>query len=233
MSPDNRHLFVFKHFIENKSTDIRAGERQLPGRPSHCEAADTSDQTIDIDNLKGPTTMLTAKNLERVMELEEKLRGEYQLQLDAKAAEIERLTKERDEKQAVIEKQLEQIQSLSRDATANKKIEQLNRELHQRCENLQADIAAQKKRSKTLQKDLAQEREELKTLKQFDPAKMKKNLDAAKKKLAERTSGNDLLQRSLNQTKSEKAELQRKVDELEARLAELDSAEETEEEAAA
>ena len=186
--------------------------------------------------------MLTAKNLERVMELEEKLRAEYQVQLDAKSAEIdaksaeiESVTKVKEEKQAAVEKQLEQIKSLSKEATANKRTEQLNRELHQRCENLQAEITTQKKRSKTLQKDLAQEREELKTLKQFDPAKMKKNLDSTKKKLAERTSGNELLQRSLNQTKSEKAELQRKVDELEAKLAELEpaeKAEETEEEAA-
>jgi len=177
--------------------------------------------------------MLTAKNLERVMELEEKLRAEYQVQLDAKSAEIERLTREKEEKQAVVEKQLEQIQNLTKDVTANRKIEQLNRELHQRCENLQADVATQKKRAKGLQKDLAQEREEIKVLRQFDPAKMKKNLDATKKKLAERTSGNDLLQRSLNQTKSEKAELQRKVEELEAKLAQLETPEESEEEAAA
>lgn len=170
--------------------------------------------------------MLTAKNLERVMELEEKLRAEYQVQLDAKSAEIESLGKEVAEKKIAIEKQLEQIQNLSKEATANKRTEQLNRELHQRCENLQAEIATQKKRTKTLQKDLAQEREEIKTLKQFDPAKMKKNLDANKKRLAEKTSANDLLQRSLNQTKSEKAELQSKVDELEAKLAALESNEE-------
>jgi hypothetical protein len=181
--------------------------------------------------------MLTAKNLERVMELEEKLRNEYQVQLDAKSVEIEAkfveiksLTKQKEEKQAVVAKQLEQIQSLTKDATANKRVEQLNRELHQRCENLQTEVATQKKRSKTLQKDLAEEREEIKTLKQFDPAKMKKNLDATKKKLAEKTSGNDLLQRSLNQTKSEKVELQRKVDELEAKLAELETTEQAEEE---
>jgi len=172
--------------------------------------------------------MLTAKNLERVMELEEKLRAEYQVQLDAKSAEIESLSKENAEKKTAIEKQLEQIQNLSKDATANKRTEQLNRELHQRCENLQAEIATQKKRTKTLQKDLAQEREELKALKQFDPAKMKKNLDANKKRLAEKTSANDLLQRSLNQTKSEKAELQSKVDELEAKLAALEVSEENE-----
>tara|TARA_R110001599_G_scaffold353688_1_gene595359 strand:- start:41219 stop:41767 length:549 start_codon:yes stop_codon:yes gene_type:complete len=174
--------------------------------------------------------MLTAKNLERVMELEENLRSEYQVQLDTKSAEIEKLSQEKTEKQAAIEKQLEQIQTLSKEATANRRVEQLNRELHQRCENLQAEVATQKKRAKTLQKDLAQEREEIKTLKQFDPAKMKKNLDANKKKLAEKTSAADLLQRSLKQTKNEKAELQLKVEELEAKLAELETTEEAQEE---
>ena len=78
--------------------------------------------------------MLTAKNLERVMELEDKLRTEYQVQLDAKSAEIdaksaeiESLTKVKEEKQAAVEKQLEQIKSLSKEATANKRTDQLNR----------------------------------------------------------------------------------------------------------
>ncbi|MEM1156484.1 MAG: hypothetical protein AAGI44_20295 [Pseudomonadota bacterium] len=166
--------------------------------------------------------MLTAKNLERVMELEEKLRAEYQVQLDAKSTEIEKLIKERDDKQAVVKKQLEQIQGLSKEATANKRMEQLNRELQQRCENLQGDVTTHKKRAKALQKDLAQEREELKALKQFDPNKMKKNLDATKKKLAERTSGNELLQKSLSQVKNDNADLKRQVEELEAKLAELE-----------
>jgi chromosome segregation ATPase len=170
--------------------------------------------------------MLTAKNLERVMELESKLRSEYQVQLDARSAEIESFIKGKEEQQAVIAKQLEQIKTLSTDASANKKIEQRNRELHQRCGNLQEDLAAQKKRLKALQKDLAQERAEISALKQFDPAKMKKNLDASKKKLAEKTVANDLLQRTLNKTKTEKAQLQSKVEELEARLALLENTEE-------
>jgi len=186
--------------------------------------------------------MLTAKNLERVMELETKLRSEYQVQLDAKSAEIdaksaeiERFVQEKEEQKAVIKIQLEQITTLSKESSANKRIEQLNRELHQRCENLQEEIATQKKRLKGLQKDLAQEREEIKTLKQFDPAKMKKNLDAGKKKLAERTAANDLLQKSLNKSKTEQAELQNQVKELEAKLAQLETPEEAEqvEEAAA
>lgn len=170
--------------------------------------------------------MLTAKNLEKIIELEDKLRSEYQVQLDAKSAEIESCIKEKEEQKTVIAKQLEQIQTLSTEGTANKKVEQLNRELHQRCENLQNDIAAQKKRLKSLQKDLVQEREEVKSLKQFDPAKMKKNLDANKRKLAEKTAAADLLQKSLNKSRSEKAELQQKVKALEAKLALLETTEE-------
>ena len=170
--------------------------------------------------------MLTAKNLERVIELESKLRSEYQVQLDARSAEIESFITGKEEQQAVIAKQLEQIKTLSTEASANKKIEQRNRELHQRCGNLQEELAAQKKRLKALQKDLAQERAEISRLKQFDPAKMKKNLDASKKKLAEKTVANDLLQRTLNKTKTEKAQLQSKLEELEAKLALLEDTEE-------
>jgi len=165
--------------------------------------------------------MLTAKNLERVMELEEKLRSEYQVQLDAKTAELESCTREREQQQAVIAKQLEQIQSLSTAATSTKKIEQRNRELHARCENLQEDIATVKKRVKSLQKDLVEARAEASALKQYDPARMKKNLDANKKKLAEKTAANDLLQKSLKNTKAENAELQASLKALESKLAEL------------
>ncbi len=169
--------------------------------------------------------MLTTKSLERVIELEDKLRTQYQTQLDAKSAEIENGKKEKEEQQAVIAKQLEQIKTLSTEASANKNVEQQNRELHSRCDNLQAEITTQKARTKALQKDLAQEREEIKTLKQFDPAKMKKNLDANKKKLAEKTTATDLLQKSLNKSKSENIELQGKVKEFEAKLAELEPVE--------
>ncbi|MEH6569131.1 MAG: hypothetical protein V7709_08655 [Halioglobus sp.] len=177
--------------------------------------------------------MLTAKNLERMMELEERLRVEYQTQLDEKSAEVDKLTKDKEDQKAVIAKQLEQITTLSTQATANKHIEQLNRELNQRSENLSEKIATQKKQIKTLQKDLAEERAELKTLKQFDPAKMKKNLDASKKKLAEKTTATDLLQKSLNKTKNEKAELQQQVTELETKLEQFESTDEKEEEEAA
>ena len=76
-------------------------------------------------------------------------------------------------------------------------LEQLHRELTSRAEKMQNEITEQKKRVKSLQKDLATEREELKALKQFDPARMKKSLDANKKKMAEKITANDLLQSRL------------------------------------
>ncbi len=176
--------------------------------------------------------MLTTKSLERVIELENKLRDEYQVQLDAKSSEIDLGNTKCEEQQTVIAKQLEQIKMLSTQATANQHTEQLNRELNQRSDNLGADVTKQKQRIKALQKDLAEERAQLKTLKQFDPAKMKKSLDAGKKKLAEKTTGNDLLQKSLNKSRAENTELQSKIKELEAKLTELEPVEELEEEAA-
>ena len=184
--------------------------------------------------------MLTAKNLERMMELEAKLKAEYQTQIDAKSAELDSKSAEiesaktaKGEQKAVIAKQLEQIQTLTTEAGSHKKMEQRNRELHQRCENLQEDITKQKTRTKTLQKDLAEERTEIATLKQFDPAKMKKNLDASKEKAVEKATAADLLQKSLNKSKAEISELKNTVKELEAKLAEFDTPEEVEEEAAA
>ena len=84
--------------------------------------------------------------------------------------------------------------------------------------SIQDEVASMKKRIKALQKDLAAEREQVSALKQFDAPRMKKNLDASKKKLAEKTKANDALQKSLNKTKGENAELKRKVEELEAKL---------------
>ncbi|MDE0949821.1 MAG: hypothetical protein OSA45_01020 [Halioglobus sp.] len=175
--------------------------------------------------------MLTANKLEKIIELEDNLKGQYQEKLDAKSAEIAELIKEKEDQQGTIATQLETITDLSAKAGANQKLEQRNRELHNRSENLQEEIATQKVRLKAQQKDLAQEREAVKELKKFDPAKMKKNLDASKKKLAEKTTANDLLQKNLNKTRTEKAELEQKVKELEAKLAELEPAEDEVEDA--
>jgi chromosome segregation ATPase len=174
--------------------------------------------------------MLTAKNLERMIALEDRLREEYQTQIDARTAELETCSNKKEEQTATIAKQLEQIKTLSAESSSSKKFEQQNRELHQRCENLKEEMATQKTRLKSLQKDLAEERTEVKSLKQFDPAKMKKNLDATKKKLTEKTTATDLLQKSLNKSRNENVELESKVKELEAKLAELETTETEEEE---
>jgi BMFP domain-containing protein YqiC len=47
---------------------------------------------------------------------------------------------------------------------------------------------------------------------------MRKNLDASKKKLAEKTTAADKLQKSLSEARSENSQLELKVKELEAQL---------------
>jgi chromosome segregation ATPase len=180
--------------------------------------------------------MLTANKLEKIIELEDNLRSEYQGRLDAVSAELERCKSEhetqRQQLQATIDQQLETIQELSEKATANQQLEQRHRELSNRSEKQQDEIAAQKKRIKALQKDLAKDREQLKELTQYDPQRMKKNLDANKKKLAEKTRAADLLQKSLKEARNEIVELQGKIKGLEDKLATLEPDEGTEEAAA-
>lgn len=183
--------------------------------------------------------MLTVNKLEKIIELEENLRAEYQDKLDTATSEAahcrQEMADQREKLQATIDQQLETIHELSAKATANAQVEQRNRELTNRSENLQEEVATLKKRVKSLQKDLAKEREQVKELSQFDPARMKKNLDANKKKLAEKTRANELLQKSLKEAKGEHIEQQHKLkgleDELAALKAELGS-EESEEQAA-
>ncbi|NQX88138.1 MAG: hypothetical protein HRT77_05710 [Halioglobus sp.] len=181
--------------------------------------------------------MLTANKLEKIIELEENLRGEYQEKLDEKETENSRIKQEMDELretlQGTINTQLDTIAELSKKAGSTQKLEQQNRELFNRSENMKEEVTAQKKRLKALQNDLAKEREEVKSLKQFDPAKMKKNLDASKKKLAEKTSANETLQKSVHKLKAENTELQHKIKALENKVAELDTAGEADEEAEA
>jgi uncharacterized coiled-coil protein SlyX len=172
--------------------------------------------------------MLTASKLEKIIELEDSLRSQYQDQLDAKSAEIELGIKKQQEQQVIIEKQLAQLTAISAEATTNKRTEQLNRELNHRCEKLEDEVASQKKRIKGLQKDLAEDRAEIKALKQYDAVAMKKNLDASKKKLAEKTTANEMLQKSSSKAKAENVKLQQKVTELEARLAVLEPEEDQE-----
>ncbi|MEK9656741.1 MAG: hypothetical protein VW202_13635, partial [Halieaceae bacterium] len=96
--------------------------------------------------------------------------------------------------------------------------EQRNRDLHNRSENMKEEVATVKSRIKALQKDLAAERSELAELKKYDPQRLRKNLDASKKKLAEKTTAADKLQKLLNQARAENTELEQKIKALETEL---------------
>lgn len=166
--------------------------------------------------------MLTVNKLEKIMELEASLREEYQGKIDAAEAALEKANQENTKKiedlQQTIKRQLKTISELSEKTAVNEQMEQRNRELSNRSERQLEEITTLKRRTKTLQKDLAQERAELQELKQFDPARMKKNLDANKKKLAEKTKATDLLNASVKKARSENAELEAKLKQAEDEL---------------
>lgn len=173
---------------------------------------------------------LTLNNLEKLMEMETQLRGEYQPKLDEKDAAISKLADNKtaletriSELEKTIATQLTTITELSGKSKDAQALEQRNRELHNRSENMKEEIAAAKGRVKALQKDLAAERAELAELKKYDPQRLRKNLDATKKKLAEKTTAADKLQKSVTQARAENTQLEQKVKELEAQLAETNS----------
>ena len=173
---------------------------------------------------------LTLNNLEKLMEMETQLRGEYQPKLDEKDAAISKLADSKtaletriSELEKTIATQLTTITELSGKSKDAQALEQRNRELHNRSENMKEDIAVAKDRVKALQKDLAVERAELAELKKYDPQRLRKNLDATKKKLAEKTTAADKLQKSVTQARAENTELEQKVKDLEAQLAETNS----------
>jgi len=182
---------------------------------------------------------LTLNKLEKLIEVESNLRGEYQQQLDAKDETISQLNNDKaaletklSELENTIATQLATITDLSKKSGNNQALEQRNRELHNRSENMKEEVATVKSRIKTLQKDLAEERAELAELKKYDPQRLRKNLDASKKKLAEKTTAADKLQKLLNQARTENTQLEHKIKELETQVETLKPEEATPEEQA-
>ncbi|MBL6695872.1 MAG: hypothetical protein ISP97_04250 [Luminiphilus sp.] len=168
---------------------------------------------------------LTLNKLEKLIEMETQIRAEYQPQLEEKEAAISQLTSDKTalegkvaELEKIIATQLATITELSSKSKDTQSLEQRNRELHNRSENMREEVASVKSRIKALQKDLVSERAELAELKKYDPPRLRKNLDASKKKLADKTKAADKLQKSLNQVRSENTELEQKVKDLEAQL---------------
>ena len=168
---------------------------------------------------------LSLNKLEKLIELESQLRGEYQQKLDEKDASIADLQRDKaalksriEELEKTISIQLTTISEMSGKSSDTQALEQRNRELHNRSENMKEEVAVAKSRLKALQKDLAAERAELAELKKYDPQRMRKNLDASKKKLAEKTTAADKLQKSLSEARSENSQLELKIKELEVQL---------------
>jgi chromosome segregation ATPase len=168
---------------------------------------------------------LSLNKLEKLIELETQLREEYQQKLDAKDTAIAELNQDKtaiEAKVAELEKtistQLATIKDMSGKSSDTQALEQRNRELHNRSENMKEEVTAAKSRIKALQKDLTAERAELAELKKYDPQRLRKNLDASKKKLAEKTTAADKLQKSLSQVRSENSQLELKIKELESQL---------------
>ena len=169
---------------------------------------------------------LTLNKLEKLIELETQLRGEYQQQLDDKDVSIAQLSVDKTtleaqiaEREKTIATQLATITEFSSKSKDIQAVEQRNRELHNRSDKMKDEVATVKSRIKELQKDLAAERAELAELKKYDPQRLRKNLDASKKKLADKTAAADKLQKSLNQTRAENTQLEQKVKDLEAQVA--------------
>lgn len=169
---------------------------------------------------------LTLNKLEKLIEIEGKLRGDYQQQLDEKDDAISQLRSDKlalegklSELEVTVSTQLATISDLAGRSSETQALEQRNRELHNRSENMKQEVATVKSRIKALQKDLARERAELADLKKYDPHRLRKNLDASKKKLADKTNSAEKLQKLLNQVRAENAEQERKIKELESELA--------------
>ena len=136
------------------------------------------------------------------------------------------------EREKTIATQLATITEFSSKSKDIQALEQRNRELHNRSDKMKDEVATVKSRVKELQKDLATERAELAELKKYDPQRLRKNLDASKKKLADKTAAADKLQKSLNQTRAENTQLEQKVKDLEAQVpaaAEAEQSDKTEE----
>ena len=168
---------------------------------------------------------LSLNKLEKLIELETQLREEYQQKLDAKDTAIAELNQDKTaieakvaELENTISTKLTTIKDMSGKSSDTQALEQRNRELHNRSENMKEEVTAAKSRIKALQKDLTAERAELAELKKYDPQRLRKNLDASKKKLAEKTTAADKLQKSLSQVRSENSQLELKIKELESQL---------------
>ncbi|MEE8059633.1 MAG: hypothetical protein V3T17_17655 [Pseudomonadales bacterium] len=173
-----------------------------------------------------------ADQLEALIKLESDLKAQYEKKLTAEHYKNDDHVKTQAKLQATIAQQAATISELKAGGTAMKRLEQENRELNNRAENIKNEFTALRDKAKAVQKELTELKVEIKNLKQLDAKKLKKNLVEAKKKLEEQRTANDLLNKNIQKYKQENYEHLNTITKLEQELEELKPAA-TEEEAEA
>ena len=173
--------------------------------------------------------MASAEQLEALIKLEGDLKSQYEKKITAERYKTEEQMEAKAKLQATIAQQATEINELKSGGTDIKRLEQANRELSNRSENIKNEFDALRAKAKAAQKELGNLKSEVKELKQLDAKKLKKNLVETKKKLEEQRKANDLLSKSNKEYKQEGYEHQNTIANLEKELEELKSTEKVEE----
>jgi hypothetical protein len=173
-----------------------------------------------------------ADQLEALINLESNLKAQYEKKLTAERYKNEEHAETQAKLQATIAKQAAEITALKAGGTDMKRIEQENRELTSRAENIKNEFDAQRSKTKVAHKELIALKAEVKDLKQLDAKKLKKNLVESKKKLEEQRTANELLTKSNKKYKQENFDHQNTIEKLEKELEALKPKDSADEDAA-
>lgn len=176
--------------------------------------------------------MASAEQLEALIKLESDLKAQYEKKLTVERYKVDAHLETQNKLQATIAQQAADINALKAGSSELKRIEQENRELKNRVENIRNEYDAQRAKTKSSQKELIELRSEVKDLKQLDAKKIKKNLVDTKKKLDEQRTANTLLSNNIKKQKQENHEHLKTIAELEQQLEELKSKADNEPESA-
>ncbi len=172
--------------------------------------------------------MAAADQLEALIKLENDLKAQYEKKLNAERYKIEAHIETQSKLQSTIAQQAGEINRLKAGGTDLKRLEQENREVKSRAENIKNEFDTQRAKAKSAQKELTTLKTEIKNLKQLDAKKLKKNLIETKKKLEEQRTANELLSKSNKKYKQENHEHLNTIANLEEELEKLKPSEENE-----
>lgn len=162
--------------------------------------------------------MASADQLEALIKLESDLKSQYEKKLTAERYKTEEQLEAKAKLQSTIAQQAAEISALKAGGTDLKRIEQENRELKNRADNIKNEFESLRSKAKATGKEMIELKAELKQLKQLDAKKIKKNLVETKKKLEEQRTANDLLKKNTNKYKLENSEHLATIAKLEAEL---------------